>query len=167
MTPATTRQHGDLRRGAGPVRGGALGLAEAPGDRPRRHQPLALLPFVTWAATGEVVEDAEMFGAALAPTSSAPGYMSSDVGRTRGRCGNARQAEGDNGPNGRDLEVLASGMILCSRGLRHLHLQQHGGQPGHVAHDGGMVLALAFVWNSSQLSGCSPTSNGLPRVGGT
>jgi uncharacterized membrane protein len=34
---------------------------------------LALLPFVTWAAFGEVVEDAEMFGAELAPYFVSPG----------------------------------------------------------------------------------------------
>ena len=34
---------------------------------------LALLPFITWAVFGEVAEDAEMFGAALAPYFVSPG----------------------------------------------------------------------------------------------
>lgn len=34
---------------------------------------LALLPFITWAAFGEVVEDAEMFGPGLAPYFVSPG----------------------------------------------------------------------------------------------
>ena len=34
---------------------------------------LALLPFITWAVFGEVAEDAEMFGAGLAPYFVSPG----------------------------------------------------------------------------------------------
>ena len=76
---------------------------------------LALLPFVTWAATGEVVEDAEMFGAALAPYFVSPGihFQAATWVVLAGAAGMALdRAEGDKGPNGRDLEVLASGMIL-------------------------------------------------------
>ena len=43
------------------------------GIDPSDSSILALLPFVTWAAFGEVAEDAEMFGAGLAPYFVSPG----------------------------------------------------------------------------------------------
>tara|TARA_B100000686_G_C16795938_1_gene982352 strand:+ start:927 stop:2258 length:1332 start_codon:yes stop_codon:yes gene_type:complete len=43
------------------------------GIDPSDASVVALLPFVTWAAFGEVVEDAEMFGPALSPYFVSPG----------------------------------------------------------------------------------------------
>ena len=43
------------------------------GIDPSDASVLALLPFITWAAFGEVVEDAEMFGSRLAPYFVSPG----------------------------------------------------------------------------------------------
>ena len=43
------------------------------GVDPSDASVVALLPFVTWAAFGEVVEDAEMFGPALSPYFVSPG----------------------------------------------------------------------------------------------
>lgn len=43
------------------------------GIDPSDASVIALLPFVTWAAFGEIVEDAEMFGTGLAPYFVSPG----------------------------------------------------------------------------------------------
>ena len=118
---------------------------------------LALLPFVTWAATGEVVEDAEMFGAALAPYFVSPGihFQAATWVVLAGAAGMALdRAEREGGSKGRDLEVLASGMILMQFAIYASSISGNMGDSLDMwPMMAGLVLALAFVWNSSQLSG--------------
>ena len=135
---------------------------------------LALLPFVTWAATGEVVEDAEMFGAALAPYFVSPGihFQAATWVVLAGAAGMALdRAEGEGGSKGRDLEVLASGMILMQFAIYASSISGNMGASLDMwPMMAGLVLALAFVWNSSQLSGMFSnvqTMVYLNGVGGT
>ncbi len=118
---------------------------------------LALLPFITWAACGEVVEDAEMFGAALAPYFVSPGihFQAATWVVLAGAAGiSLDRAEREGTPRGRDLEVLASGMILMQFALYGSSISGNVGEqldmwPMLV----GVVVALAFVWGSRQLGG--------------
>ena len=118
---------------------------------------LALLPFITWAACGEVVEDAEMFGAALAPYFVSPGihFQAATWVVLAGAAGiSLDRAEREGTPRGSDLEVLASGMILMQFALYGSSISGNVGEqldmwPMLV----GVVVALAFVWGSRQLGG--------------
>ena len=148
----------------------------ASGSTPATSQPLlALLPFVTWAATGEVVEDAEMFGAALAPYFVSPGihFQAATWVVLAGAAGMALdRAEGGNGPNGRDLEAL--GLGHDTHAVRMIYASSISGNVGDQLDTwpmmAGLLLALAFVWNSSQVSGMFSnvqTMVYLNGVGGT
>ena len=115
-----------------------------------------------------------MFGAALAPYFVSPGihFQAATWVVLAGAAGMALdRAEGDKGPNGRDLEVLASGMILMQFAIYASSISDNmGDRLDTWPMMAGLVLALAFVWNSSQLSGMFSnvqTMVYLNGVGGT
>ena len=78
---------------------------------------LALLPFITWAVFGEVAEDAEMFGAGLAPYFVSPGihFQAAFWVVLAGAAGiSLDRAESEGASQKNDLEILATGLIPVS-----------------------------------------------------
>ncbi len=84
------------------------GLGIDPSDK----SVLALLPFITWAAFGEVVEDAEMFGTTLAPFFVSPGihFQAAFWVILAGAIGIYLEGEEE---DGNSLETIASILILA------------------------------------------------------
>ncbi len=118
---------------------------------------IALLPFITWAVCGEVAEDAEMFGAGLAPYFVSPGihFQAAFWVVSAGAIGiSLDRAERDSQIQNKDLEVLATGMILIQFFIYTSSISGNLGDqlslwPMLLA----VLIAISFTWMSGALSG--------------
>ncbi len=117
---------------------------------------LALLPFITWAVFGEVAEDAEMFGAGLAPYFVSPGihFQAAFWVVLAGAAGislDRAQREGTSQKN--DLETLASGLILMQFVVYASSIAGKSGDLSLWPMLLGALAAIAFAFWSRELSG--------------
>ena len=117
---------------------------------------LALLPFITWAVFGEVAEDAEMFGAGLAPYFVSPGihFQAAFWVVLAGAAGiSLDRAEEDGLSQKNDLETLATGLILIQFVVYASSISGKGGDLSLWPMLLGVIAAIAFVLWSRELSG--------------
>ena len=118
---------------------------------------IALLPFITWAVCGEVAEDAEMFGAGLAPYFVSPGihFQAAFWVVSAGAIGiSLDRANNEGGPPNNDLEILATGLILLQFVIYTSSISGNLGDqvslwPMLLA----VIIAISFTWMSGALSG--------------
>jgi len=127
------------------------------GVDPSDASVLALLPFITWAALGEVVEDAEMFGPTLAPYFVSPGIhfqaafwvvLAGALGLSLDRS----DREGTEQEN--QLEILATVLIISQFVVYGPSITEKAGDqlelwPMLL----GAVLAISFCWSSRSFAG--------------
>ena len=127
------------------------------GIDPSDASVLALLPFITWAAFGEVVEDAEMFGPTLAPYFVSPGIhfqaafwvvLAGYLGLSLDRL----EIEGSEKDN--QLEILATVLIISQFVFYGPSITEKSGDqldlwPMLL----GAALGIAFSWQSKSLAG--------------
>ncbi len=127
------------------------------GVDPSDASVLALLPFITWAALGEVVEDAEMFGPTLAPYFVSPGIhfqaafwvvLAGALGLSLDRL----DREGTEQEN--QLEILATVLIISQFVVYGPSITEKAGDqlelwPMLL----GAVLAISFCWSSRSFAG--------------
>ena len=118
---------------------------------------LALLPFITWAAFGEVVEDAEMFGPTLAPYFVSPGIhfqaafwvvLAGALGLSLDRS----EREGTEQEN--QLEILATILVISQFVVYGPSITEKVGEqlelwPMLL----GALLAISFCWSSRSFAG--------------
>lgn len=117
---------------------------------------LALLPFITWAVFGEVAEDAEMFGAGLAPYFVSPGihFQAAFWVVVAGAAGiSLDRAERAGVSQKNDLETLASGLILIQFVVYASSISGKVGDLSLWPMLLAVVAAIAFVMRSGELSG--------------
>ncbi len=117
---------------------------------------LALLPFITWAVFGEVAEDAEMFGAGLAPYFVSPGihFQAAFWVVVAGAAGiSLDRAEREGVSQKKDLETLASGLILIQFVVYASSISGKVGDLSLWPMLLAVVAAIAFVMRSGELSG--------------
>ena len=117
---------------------------------------LALLPFITWAVFGEVAEDAEMFGAGLAPYFVSPGihFQAAFWVVVAGAAGiSLDRAEREGVSKKNDLETLASGLILIQFVVYASSISGKVGDLSLWPMLLAVVAAIAFVMRSGELSG--------------
>ena len=117
---------------------------------------LALLPFITWAVFGEVAEDAEMFGAGLAPYFVSPGihFQAAFWVVVAGAAGiSLDRAEREGVSQKNDLETLASGLILIQFVVYASSISGKVGDLSLWPMLLAVVAAIAFVMRSGELSG--------------
>ena len=117
---------------------------------------LALLPFITWAVFGEVAEDAEMFGAGLAPYFVSPGihFQAAFWVVIAGAAGiSLDRAEREGISQKNDLETLASGLILIQFVVYASSISGKVGDLSLWPMLLAVVAAIAFVMRSGELSG--------------
>ena len=134
---------------------------------------LALLPFITWAVFGEVAEDAEMFGAGLAPYFVSPGihFQAAFWVVLAGAAGiSLDRAEREGISQKNDLETLATGLILIQFVVYASSISGKAGDLSLWPMLLGVIAAIAFALWSRELSGLF--SNGqrmvyLTGVGGS
>ena len=126
------------------------------GIDPSDTSVLALLPFITWAVFGEVAEDAEMFGAGLAPYFVSPGIhfqaafwvvLAGAVGISLDR------AEREGASKKNDLETLAIGLILLQFAIYASSISGKVGDLSLWPMILGVIASIAFVSWSRELSG--------------
>ena len=117
---------------------------------------LALLPFITWAVFGEVAEDAELFGAGMAPYFVSPGihFQAAFWVVLAGATGiSLDRAEREGISQKNDLEILASGLILIQFVV---YASSISGKVGDQLNLWpmllGIIIAIAFAWWSRELS---------------
>jgi len=126
------------------------------GIDPTDTSVLALLPFITWAVFGEVAEDAEMFGAGLAPYFVSPGihFQAAFWVVIAGATGiSLDRAHGEEHSRKNDLEILASALILMQFVV---YASSISGKVGYLSLWPmllGVIAAVAFAWWSRELSG--------------
>lgn len=127
------------------------------GIDPSDTSVLALIPFITWAVCGEVVEDAEMFGPALAPYFVSPGihFQAAFWVVVAGATGlSLDRADREGILQENDLEILASGLILIQF---IVYASSISGNVGALVSLWpmllGLIIAMAFTWGSRELSG--------------
>ncbi len=121
---------------------------------------LALLPFITWAVFGEVAEDAEMFGAGLAPYFVSPGihFQAAFWVVLAGAAGiSLDRAEREGISQKKDLETLATGLILIQFVVYASSISGKAGDLSLWPMLLGVIAAIAFALWSRELSG--PFSN--------
>jgi len=117
---------------------------------------LALLPFITWAVFGEVAEDAEMFGAGLAPYFVSPGihFQAAFWVVLAGAAGiSLDRAEREGISQKNDLETLATGLILIQFVVYASSISGKAGDLSLWPMLLGVIAAIAFALWSRELSG--------------
>ena len=117
---------------------------------------LALLPFITWAVFGEVAEDAEMFGAGLAPYFVSPGihFQAAFWVVLAGAAGiSLDRAEREGLSQKNDLETLATGLILIQFVVYASSISGKAGDLSLWPMLLGVIAAIAFALWSRELSG--------------
>ncbi len=117
---------------------------------------LALLPFITWAVFGEVAEDAEMFGAGLAPYFVSPGihFQAAFWVVLAGAAGiSLDRAEREGISQKNDLETLATGLILIQFVVYASSISGKAGDLSLWPMLLGVIAAIAFSLWSRELSG--------------
>jgi len=117
---------------------------------------LALLPFITWAVLGEVAEDAEMFGAGLAPYFVSPGihFQAAFWVVLAGAAGiSLDRAEREGISQKKDLETLATGLILIQFVVYASSISGKAGDLSLWPMLLGVIAAIAFALWSRELSG--------------
>lgn len=122
------------------------------GIDPSDSSILALLPFVTWAAFGEVAEDAEMFGAGLAPYFVSPGihFQAAAWVILAGAMGlSLDRAEREGTDKKGDLEIVATGLIMMQFVFYASSISGKSGSeiplwPMATS----LLVAVAFAWGS-------------------
>jgi len=117
---------------------------------------LALLPFITWAVFGEVAEDAEMFGAGLAPYFVSPGihFQAAFWVVLAGAAGiSLDRAEREGISQKKDLETLATGLILIQFVVYASSISGKAGDLSLWPMLLGVIAAIAFALWSRELSG--------------
>ena len=117
---------------------------------------LALLPFITWAVFGEVAEDAEMFGAGLAPYFVSPGihFQAAFWVVLAGAAGlSLDRAEREGTSQKNDLETLATGLILIQFVVYASSISGKEGDLSLWPMLLGVIAAIAFALWSRELSG--------------
>ena len=125
------------------------------GIDPTDTSVLALLPFITWAVFGEVAEDAEMFGAALAPYFVSPGihFQAAFWVVLAGAAGiSLDRAEREGISQKNDLETLAAGLILMQFVVYASSIAGKSGDLSLWPMLLGAIAAIAFVFWSRELS---------------
>jgi len=126
------------------------------GIDPSDTSVLALLPFITWAVFGEVAEDAEMFGAGLAPYFVSPGihFQAAFWVVLAGAAGlSIDRAERDGASQSKDLETLASGLILIQFVVYASSISGKVSDLSLWPMLLAVIAAVAFVLRSGELSG--------------
>ncbi len=126
------------------------------GIDPTDTSVLALLPFITWAVFGEVAEDAEMFGAGLAPYFVSPGihFQAAFWVVLAGAAGiSLDRAEREGASQKNDLETLASGLILIQFAIYATSISGKEADLSLWPMLLGVIAAIAFVQRSAELSG--------------
>ncbi len=117
---------------------------------------LALLPFITWAVFGEVAEDAEMFGAGLAPYFVSPGihFQAAFWVVLAGAAGiSLDRAEREGHSQKNDLETMATGLILIQFVVYASSISGKEGDLSLWPMLLGVIAAMAFALWSRELSG--------------
>ena len=117
---------------------------------------LALLPFITWAVFGEVAEDAEMFGAGLAPYFVSPGihFQAAFWVVLAGAAGiSLDRAEREGHSQKNDLETMATGLILIQFVVYASSISGKEGDLSLWPMLLGVIAAIAFALWSRELSG--------------
>ncbi len=117
---------------------------------------LALLPFITWAVFGEVAEDAEMFGAGLAPYFVSPGihFQAAFWVVLAGAAGiSLDRAEREGHSQKNDLETMATGLILIQFVVYASSISGKEGDLSLWPMLLGVIAAIAFALRSRELSG--------------
>ena len=125
------------------------------GIDPTDTSVLALLPFITWAVFGEVAEDAEMFGAALAPYFVSPGihFQAAFWVVLAGAAGiSLDRAERDGISKKNDLETLAAGLILMQFVVYASSIAGKSGDLSLWPMLLGAIAAIAFAFWSREFS---------------
>ena len=116
---------------------------------------LALLPFITWAVFGKVAEDAEMFGAGLAPYFVSPGihFQAAFWVVLAGAAGiSLDRAESEGASQKNDLEILATGLILMQFAVYASSIAGKSDDLSHWPMLLGAIAAIAFAFWSRELS---------------
>ena len=116
---------------------------------------LALLPFITWAVFGEVAEDAEMFGAGLAPYFVSPGihFQAAFWVVLAGAAGiSLDRAEREGASHKNDLETLATGLILMQFAVYASSIAGKSDDLSLWPMLLGAISAIAFAFWSRELS---------------
>ncbi len=125
------------------------------GIDPTDTSVLALLPFITWAVFGEVAEDAEMFGAGLAPYFVSPGihFQAAFWVVLAGAAGlSIDRADREGLSKDNDLETLATGLILIQFAVYASSISGKVGDLSLWPMLIGVIAAIAFTFRSGGLS---------------